>query len=138
MKDNNNPADDLTKKGKELKTCTVIDGSGNIKFDGNISINGKFYGNIIAYGILRIEASAVVTGGIVADCFYLSGSYSGYAIVKNKSFFKKNSYFSGHLISRDTEFEEGCKFRGRHSLYTDLKGDKATTMKETENVDDDN
>lgn len=130
MKENDNSAQDLAKTGMKLKTCTVVDGSGNITFDGNISINGKFYGNLVVNGILRIEESAVVNGGIIADYFYLSGSYSGCAIIKNKSFFAKNSHFSGHLISKDTEFDEGCLFRGRKSVNTVFTGDKPNDLEE--------
>ncbi len=118
--------------------CTILVGSGNLTFYGNISINGRFQGNLIVNGILKIEANAVVSGGIIADILILSGSYSGDAFVEKKCVFHSGSFFSGHLISNNVELEDGCVFKGRRSAPKSSKSDILRPGKGKEILDDDN
>lgn len=137
MKNNSQNDGSKLKWEKESKTLTIVDGNGNLAFEGNVVISGKFHGKLIVRGTLGIGKDAVVNGEIVTDYLFLSGTYSGTAFVKKKSTFYSGSVFSGFLVADDPIFEEGCLFRGGRRVSAQSTKDIAKPDKDKKSNDDD-
>lgn len=119
--DNINPKKDVSSKSSK-----VIGGSGFLSFDGDLRIAGLFNGNITVKGSLSIETGAQVNGSVNCISLYLSGGYSGHAVVTKKCVLLNGSVFSGQLISNDVDYEDGCVFNAVHKPYH-VSSDQSTS-----------
>lgn len=136
MKEKNDAVDKNTVSNNKAEKCTIKGGHGNLIFFGDITISGRFQGNLHVNGTLRVDANAVVSGGIIADYLYLSGSCSGTILINKECVLYNGSFFSGHLISEIVDIEDGCVFKGNWSLPKEKKSGSKPEGKAQKDSDD--
>jgi cytoskeletal protein CcmA (bactofilin family) len=86
---------------------------GNIKFSGELTLDGKLDGEIHTDGALALGDSAVVNGNITAQSVTVRGKVNGNITAKEKIDIKAKAELFGDIRSARLTIEEGVTFVGK-------------------------
>lgn len=86
---------------------------GNIRFSGELTLDGKLEGEINTDGILVLGDSAVVSGNINAGTVVVRGKVTGNINAKDKIEIKTKAELFGDIRAAKLVVEEGVTFVGK-------------------------
>jgi cytoskeletal protein CcmA (bactofilin family) len=86
---------------------------GNIKFTGELTLDGKLEGEVHTDGTLNLGDSAVVNGNINAQTVVVRGKVNGNINAKDKIEIKAKAELFGDIRAAKLAIEEGVTFVGR-------------------------
>ena len=102
---NNNDSKNILSSDVELK--------GTLKFNGELTFDGKIDGDILSEGSLSLGDNAVVKGNITVNSVVLRGKISGNVTAKEKIDIKTRTELFGDIRSSRLVMEEGVTFVGQ-------------------------
>lgn len=92
---------------------SIIDSStGNLFFDGDVTIVGDFIGKLTVRNRLIIESNSKAKGIIQAGDIILKGTISGNVTATNKVSMLTGSVLSGNLTAKEVIFHTGSFYNG--------------------------
>jgi cytoskeletal protein CcmA (bactofilin family) len=86
---------------------------GNIKFSGELTLDGKLDGEIHTDGVLNLGDSAVVNGNVHAQSVVVRGKVNGNVQAKDKIDIKAKAELFGDIRAAKLAIEEGVIFVGK-------------------------
>ncbi len=86
--------------------------NGNIKSEGDMKINGKLEGNIVATGKVLIGKTGIVIGNVECTRSDISGTVEGKLIIKEILSLKASAKVVGDIITPKMSIEPGASFDG--------------------------
>src|SRR5216117_2522539 len=86
---------------------------GNLRFAGELTLEGKLEGEINSDGTLHLGDSAVVNGNINAASVVVRGKVTGNIVAKEKIDIKTKAELFGDVRSSKLVIEEGVTFVGK-------------------------
>ena len=86
---------------------------GNIKFSGEMSLDGKLEGEIHTDGTLQLGDSAVVNGNINAQSVVVRGKVHGNISAREKIEIKSKAELFGDIRASKLVIEEGVTYVGK-------------------------
>jgi cytoskeletal protein CcmA (bactofilin family) len=86
---------------------------GNLKFSGELTLEGKFEGEIHSDGTLLLGDSAQVNGNIHVNAVVLRGKINGNVNAKEKIEIKAKTELFGDIRASKLVVEEGVTFVGK-------------------------
>jgi len=86
---------------------------GNLKFTGELTLEGKLDGEINSEGTLLLGDSAVVTGNINVNSVVVRGKVNGNVVAKDKIEIKAKTELFGDIRASKLTIEEGVTFVGK-------------------------
>ena len=86
---------------------------GNLKFSGELTLEGKLEGEIHTDGVLNLGDSAIVNGSINAQSVVVRGKINGNITAKEKIEIKAKTELFGDLRAAKLVIEEGVTFVGK-------------------------
>jgi cytoskeletal protein CcmA (bactofilin family) len=105
MDNNNHTSKNVLGSDVEIK--------GNIKFTGELALDGKLDGEVHTDGILHLGDAAVVNGNISAQAVIVRGKVNGNINAKEKIEIKNKAELFGDIRAAKLSIEEGCTFVGK-------------------------
>lgn len=97
---------------------------GNIKFTGELTLDGKLEGEVHTEGVLNLGDSAVINGNITAQTVVVRGKVNGNIVAKDKIEIKAKAELFGDIRSAKLAIEEGVTFVGK----TEVNPNKVTPV----------
>ena len=89
---------------------------GNIKFTGELTLEGKLEGEINADGTLFVGENGVINGNINVNNVIVRGKINGNVIAKEKIEIKSKAELFGDIRAARLSIEEGVTFVGRAEI----------------------
>src|SRR2546425_1054186 len=86
---------------------------GNLKFSGELTLEGKLEGDVHADGTLLLGDSAVVHGNLSVGSVVIRGKVNGNVTAKDKIEIKAKSELFGDIKAAKLVVEEGITFVGK-------------------------
>ena len=86
---------------------------GNIKFTGELTLDGKLDGEVHTDGVLNLGDSAVINGNITAQIVVVRGKVNGNITAKEKIEIKARAELFGDIRAAKLAIEEGVTFVGK-------------------------
>ena len=86
---------------------------GNLKFAGELTLEGKLEGEIITEGTLHLGESGVVNGNVNATTVVIRGKINGNIVAKDKIEIKSKAELFGDVRASKLVIEEGVTFVGK-------------------------
>src|SRR5436190_18599999 len=86
---------------------------GNLRFAGELTLEGKLEGEISSEGTLQLGDTAVVNGNINVASVIVRGKVTGNIIAKEKVDIKTKAEVFGDVRSSKLVIEEGVTFVGK-------------------------
>jgi len=86
---------------------------GNLKFSGELTLEGKLDGEIQSEGTLHLGDSAVVQGNISVGSVVVRGKVTGNVTAKDKIEVKSRTELFGDIRAAKLVIEEGVTFVGK-------------------------
>jgi cytoskeletal protein CcmA (bactofilin family) len=86
---------------------------GNLRFSGELNLDGKLEGEIQSEGVLILGDSAVVSGNISAGTVVVRGKVTGNINAKDKIEIKTKAELFGDIRAAKLVVEEGVTFVGK-------------------------
>ena len=86
---------------------------GNIKFNGELTFDGKLEGEVHTDGALNLGDSAVINGNINAQSVVVRGKVNGNITAKEKIEIKAKAELFGDIRAAKLSVEEGVTFVGK-------------------------
>jgi cytoskeletal protein CcmA (bactofilin family) len=114
MNPNGNPNKNVLNSDVEIK--------GNLKFTGELLLEGKLEGEVNADGVLTLGEGGTVNGNISANTVVIKGKVNGNVIAKDKVELKSKAELFGDVKAAKLAIEEGVTFVGR----TEVNPNKVT------------
>lgn len=105
MNPNGNPNKNVLNSDVEIK--------GNLKFTGELLLEGKLEGEVNADGVLTLGEGGSVNGNISANTVVIKGKVNGNVIAKDKVELKSKAELFGDVKAAKLAIEEGVTFVGR-------------------------
>ncbi len=105
MNPNGNPNKNVLNSDVEIK--------GNLKFTGELLLEGKLEGEVNADGILTLGESGSVNGNINVNAIVIRGKVNGNVSAKDKIELKSKAEVFGDIRAAKLAIEEGVTFVGR-------------------------
>lgn len=106
-----------------------IDVKGTIKFETELSFDGKLEGEILSEGgILTLGKNADVRGDVKTKSIVVHGTVTGNINVAERCELKSTSQLTGDLKAMRIAIEEGAIFIGRSEVTPKFKADRAGTQ----------
>jgi cytoskeletal protein CcmA (bactofilin family) len=90
--------------------------SGTLNFEKPFLIRGRLSGDIIARGLLVVDADAVVEANINASKVIIRGSVEGDATASEKVEVTITGKLVGNVTAPEIFMETGCLFNGRCTM----------------------
>ena len=114
MSTTGNPSKNVLNSDVEIK--------GNLKFTGELTLEGKLEGEVQTDGLLNLGDSAVVNGNINAQSVVVRGKVNGNIYAKEKIEIKAKAELFGDIRATKLVVEEGVTFVGK----TEVNPNKVT------------
>jgi cytoskeletal protein CcmA (bactofilin family) len=95
---------------------------GNLKFSGELTLEGKLEGEVQTDGLLNLGDSAIVNGNINAQSVIVRGKVNGNIYAKEKIEIKAKAELFGDIRATKLVVEEGVTFVGK----TEVNPNKVT------------
>lgn len=111
-----------TASGSKNVLNADVEIKGNLKFVGELTLDGKLEGEIQTEGVLTLGESAVVTGNINAQSVVVRGKVNGNINAREKIEIKSKAELFGDIRATKLVVEEGVTFVGR----TEVNPNKVT------------
>ena len=86
---------------------------GNIKFSGELTLDGKLEGEIQTEGTLQLGDSAVINGNIAAQSVVVRGKVHGNINAREKIEIKSKAELFGDIRASKLVIEEGVTYVGK-------------------------
>jgi len=86
---------------------------GNIKFSGELAMDGKLDGEIQTEGVLQLGDSAVINGNITAQSVVVRGKVHGNISAREKIEIKSKAELFGDIRASKLVIEEGVTYVGK-------------------------
>ena len=86
---------------------------GNLRFSGELTLDGKLEGEIQSDGILNLGDTAVINGNITAQSVVVRGKVNGNIAATEKIEIKSNAELFGDIRATKLVVEEGVTFVGK-------------------------
>src|SRR6266516_3334700 len=86
---------------------------GNLKFSGELTLEGKLEGEVQTDGVLNLGDTAVVNGNINAQSVVVRGKINGNINAKEKIEIKAKAELFGDICATKLVVEEGVTFVGK-------------------------
>jgi cytoskeletal protein CcmA (bactofilin family) len=86
---------------------------GNLKFSGELVLDGKLEGEIQTDGTLNLGDTAVISGNICAQSVVVRGKVNGNVTAKERIEIKANAELFGDVKATKLVVEEGVTFVGK-------------------------
>ncbi|TAF74043.1 MAG: polymer-forming cytoskeletal protein [Bacteroidetes bacterium] len=112
-------AEDTMLSSNIIGKGTVIEG--NINATGNIRIDGKIVGNIIAKAKVVIGHDAIIEGNITAQNAEIAGFIKGKLDVSDYIILKNTAKINGDIASNKLAMEAGATFNGSCKMVSEMK-----------------
>jgi len=107
-------ADNMNTTGSSKNVLNSdVEIKGNIKFSGELSLDGKLDGEIHTDGTLQLGDSAVINGNINAQTVVIRGKVHGNVTVKDKIEIKSKAELFGDIRASKLVIEEGVTYVGK-------------------------
>jgi cytoskeletal protein CcmA (bactofilin family) len=105
---------------------------GNIKFSGELALDGKLDGDIQTDGTLNLGDSAVINGHITAQSVVVRGKVHGHITAKEKIDIKAKAELFGDIRASKLVIEEGVTFVGKTEVNPNKVAPTAPIARPTE------
>src|SRR5882672_2064077 len=86
---------------------------GNVRFTGELTLEGKLEGEISSDGTLHLGDSAVVNGNVNVGSIVVRGKLTGNVVAKDKVDIKTKAELFGDVRASKLVIEEGVTFVGK-------------------------
>jgi len=86
---------------------------GNLRFTGELTLEGKLEGEISSEGTLHLGDSAVVNGNVTVGSVIVRGKLTGNVVAKDKVDIKTKAELFGDVRASKLVIEEGVTFVGK-------------------------
>jgi len=107
-------ADNMNTTGSSKNVLNSdVEIKGNIKFSGELSLDGKLEGEIHTDGVLLLGDGAVVNGNINAQSVVIRGKVHGNINAKEKIEIKSKAELFGDIRATKLVIEEGVTYVGK-------------------------
>ena len=107
-------ADNMNATGSSKNVLNSdVEIKGNIKFSGELTLDGKLDGEIHTDGTLQLGESAVINGNINAQSVVVRGKVHGNITAKEKIEVKSKAELFGDIRASKLVIEEGVTFVGK-------------------------
>jgi len=107
-------ADNMNTTGSSKNVLNSdVEIKGNIKFSGELSLDGKLEGEIHTDGVLQLGDGAVVNGNINAQSVVIRGKVHGNVNAKEKIEIKSKAELFGDIRASKLVIEEGVTYVGK-------------------------
>jgi cytoskeletal protein CcmA (bactofilin family) len=100
-----NPSKNVLNSDVEIK--------GNVKFSGELTLEGKLEGEITSDGTLQIGETGTVNGNVSAGVVVVRGKINGNVTARDKIDLKSKAEVFGDIRSAKLAIEEGVTFVGK-------------------------
>src|SRR5213080_4254608 len=90
-----------------------IEFKGNLRFSGELTLDGKLEGDITSDGTLNLGDNAVVKGNITATSVIVRGKINGNITAREKIEIKSRTELFGDIRSARLVMEDGVTFVGQ-------------------------
>ncbi|HLX96065.1 MAG TPA: polymer-forming cytoskeletal protein [Verrucomicrobiae bacterium] len=105
---------------------------GNIKFSGELTLDGKLDGEIHTDGALNLGDSAVINGNINAQSVVVRGKVHGNISAREKIEIKSKAELFGDIRASKLVIEEGVTYVGKTEVNPNKVAPTAPTARPTE------
>lgn len=102
---------------------TIVEGK--ITTQGNIRIDGKLAGNLVADGAAVVGSSGDIKGDVQVRSLVSGGKIEGKVIVQERTVLESTSSFLGNLFTRKLIVEEGAVFDGNCTMKSEPNAESA-------------
>jgi cytoskeletal protein CcmA (bactofilin family) len=107
-------ADNMNTTGSSKNVLNSdVEIKGNIKFSGELTLDGKLEGEIHTDGTLQLGDSAVINGNINAQSVVVRGKVHGNINAKEKIEIKSKAELFGDIRASKLVIEEGVTYVGK-------------------------
>ena len=107
-------ADNMNATGSSKNVLNSdVEIKGNIKFSGELTLDGKLDGEIHTDGTLQLGESAVINGNINAQSVVVRGKVHGNITAKEKIEVKSKAELFGDIRASKLVIEEGVTYVGK-------------------------
>ena len=86
---------------------------GNVKFSGELTLEGKLEGEINSDGTLSVGETGLVNGNVNAGTVIIRGKVNGNVVARDKIEIKSKAELFGDIRSAKLAIEEGVTFVGK-------------------------
>jgi len=86
---------------------------GNLKFSGELTMEGKLEGEISSDGVLHLGESGAVNGNVNVNTVVVRGKINGNVVAKDKIEIKSKAEVFGDIRAAKLVIEEGVTFVGK-------------------------
>ena len=86
---------------------------GNLKFSGELTMEGKLEGEVNTDGVLHLGETGAVNGNVNANSVIVRGKINGNLIAKDKIEIKSKAEVFGDIRAAKLVIEEGVTFVGK-------------------------
>ena len=116
----------MSTKGNTSKNVlnSDVEIKGNLKFSGELTLEGKLEGEVQTDGLLNLGDTAVVNGNISAQSVVVRGKLNGNINAKEKIEIKAKAELFGDIRATKLVVEEGVTFVGK----TEVNPNKVTPI----------
>jgi cytoskeletal protein CcmA (bactofilin family) len=100
-----NPSKNVLNSDVEIK--------GNVKFSGELTLEGKLEGEISSDGTLQVGETGTVNGNVSAGTVVIRGKVNGNVTARDKIELKSKAEVFGDIRSAKLSIEEGVTYVGK-------------------------
>lgn len=97
---------------------------GKLKVPHELSIHGKFVGEIECDGVITIGSKSVVNATINAKSAVISGKVEGNIICKGSIELEESAILNGNITASQLIINKGATFHGNSNMIDDTKKNK--------------
>ena len=99
---------------------------GNLKFSGELTMEGKLEGEVNTDGVLHLGETGTVNGNVNANSVIVRGKINGNLIAKDKIEIKSKAEVFGDIRASKLVIEEGVTFVGKTEVNPNKVAPTAT------------
>ena len=109
-------ADTLTNSNTKNILASDVEIKGSIKFQNDLTIDGKVEGEIVSPGMLTVGENAEIRGEIKTKGVTVYGKVHGNITVEERCELKSNAVLNGDLKASRLVIEDGATFVGKSEV----------------------
>ncbi len=126
-------ADNINTTGSSKNVLNSdVEIKGNIKFSGELSLDGKLEGEIHTDGTLQLGDNATINGNINAQSVVVRGKVHGNISVREKIEIKSKAELFGDIRASKLVIEEGVTYVGKTEVNPNKVSPAAQPTRTTE------
>src|SRR5256714_3066213 len=99
---------------------------GNLKFSGELTMEGKLEGEINSDGVLQLGETGAVNGNLNVNSVIVRGKINGNVVAKDKIEIKSKAEVFGDIRAAKLVIEEGVTFVGKTEVNPNKVAPSAT------------